>query len=417
MSPPAVSAGQFTNGSFETGDYTGWTLFESAGRMSDGTWGIATSGQTIPRLASVFNFFDGISVEQTSYGLPHTYYATDGNFVALQLQNGSTIHRMYQDIALPAGAASIEISWDLEYNNQFGAFLPGNQSLRVHVRSATTDAVLATLFHTAPGDQLSIQMTHFVADVSAFGGQTVRISVDLNSASYYFDATFDNFEVAVSWVPDPDPESIVSRVLVIDEESLAKDAEPNGFSEDDVNEAIADIGLRAQLPYFKANVGRRITLHTGEVGDEGWFALKTIPSSWDAAGPTSDGLRNYIEAGPGLGSGGDREALLDKIPDVTPLRATGLRQLQLEGVPVCAVVYKGNVSINYDPLEGSLKGDNLGTVAFEVLSVTRLTGHSSSSLPMVQIEILDADAVCGGVLTVFAGAPEPTSSSEPFDVR
>ena len=41
---------------------------------------------------------------------------------------------------------------------------------------------------------------------------------------------------------------------------------------------------------------------------------------------------------------------------------------------------------------------------------------SSSSLPKVDIEILDADEVCGGVLELFTDAPEPVSSSDPFDV-
>ena len=54
-----------------------------------------------------------------------------------------------------------------------------------------------------------------------------------------------------------------------------------------MNDDIADIGLRTQLPFFAANVGNAITLHTGEVGDEGWFALKTIPDAWTDAGPTA----------------------------------------------------------------------------------------------------------------------------------
>ncbi len=83
---------------------------------------------------------------------------------------------------------------------------------------------------------------------------------------------------------------------------------------------------------------------------------------------------------------------------------------------MCAVVYDSDVSINYDPLDGSLKGANLGTVAFEVVAVNQLFGFSSSSLPEVTIVILDADDVCGGPLDLFTGAPEPISSSEPEDV-
>ncbi len=45
-----------------------------------------------------------------------------------------------------------------------------------------------------------------------------------------------------------------------------------------------------------------ISLYTGQVGDEGWFALENIPQAWDDAGPTGDGLRNFLVAGPGLGT-------------------------------------------------------------------------------------------------------------------
>ena len=84
-------------------------------------------------------------------------------------------------------------------------------------------------------------------------------------------------------------------VLLIDEESIGKDNEPNSFSDSDVNEGEAGIGVRGQLPYFAANVENQITLYTGEVEDEGWFVLKTIPSSWDEAGPTGE-----VELGVGV---------------------------------------------------------------------------------------------------------------------
>ena len=85
------------------------------------------------------------------------------------------------------------------------------------------------------------------------------------------------------------------------------------------------------------------------------------------------------------------------------------------------MVYDSDISSNYGSsifggLDASLKGANLGTVAFEVLAVTQLMGFSSSSLPQVEIEILDAGEVCEGPLSLFTDAPMPTSSSEPFDV-
>jgi len=131
-----------------------------------------------------------------------------------------------------------------------------------------------------------------------------------------------------------------SVFIVIDEESIDNGNQPNNFSETDVNDQLARVGLRQTLRYFRDNVGREITLFTGEVGDEGWHALTTIPNSWKTAGPTTNGSRNFLQAGPGLGGGNDdQEVLLDKIPNLTPLRAKGLKMLT--GKTVLAVVYDG----------------------------------------------------------------------------
>ena len=171
-----------------------------------------------------------------------------------------------------------------------------------------------------------------------------------------------------------------------------------------VNDGIAAPGLRTELPI---PISTELTLGTGQVGGEGWHALKTIPASWDAAGP-DDGLRNYVNAAPGLGTEGDPEALLDKIPDVTPLRTAGLQML-LDKTG-CALVYDSNVSVNYDPLQGNLGGPNLGLIAFTVMGVGDPVG---SVLPPVDIVVEDTAEVCAGPLELFEDAPEIISSSEP----
>ncbi|MFN4312928.1 MAG: hypothetical protein ACK4E0_01450 [Chitinophagaceae bacterium] len=204
-------------------------------------------------------------------------------------------------------------------------------------------------------------------------------------------------------------------VLVIDEESIDNGNPPNNFSAVDVNDQIAALDQRSSLRYFRLNVGKEINLYTGEVGDEGWFALKTIPNSWKNAGPTNNGTRNYLQAGPGLGGGNDdREVLLDKIPNVTPLRARGLKMLV--GQTILALVYDSDISINYSPLNGSLKGETLGMVALEVLEVTKRTDGSSGSLPRVKVRIRDVEQVKERSLQLFANAPVPQSSSEPYDI-
>lgn len=196
------------------------------------------------------------------------------------------------------------------------------------------------------------------------------------------------------------------------------------FSASDVNDDIAALARRNQLRFFANNVGSTIWLVTGQVGDEGWFAPKTIPASWANTGPTADGLRNFLgnpslsyphNVGPGLGTGGNPEQFLDNVPNVTPLRAEGL--WGLIDRTVCAVVYDSDISINYGPLQGSLKGANRGTVAFKVLDVVHLTGFSSSTLPRVQLQILDANVVCEGPQTLYTDAPIPSSSSVPADVK
>jgi hypothetical protein len=102
------------------------------------------------------------------------------------------------------------------------------------------------------------------------------------------------------------------------------------------------------------------------------------------------------------------------VPNVTPLRATGLKLLV--GRTVCAVVFDNDVAITaYSPLTASLRGDDLGIVAFTVNGLTAFTGDAASRLPTVSITIRDADAVCAGPLELLTNAPKPTSSGMPFD--
>jgi hypothetical protein len=150
----------------------------------------------------------------------------------------------------------------------------------------------------------------------------------------------------------PQSASSTALLLVIDQDSIGTGG-PNSFTAADVNDDIAAIGRCGELPFFDTHEGDSITLDTGQVGDEGWFALTTIPGNWDAAGPVvGDGLRNYVgnpslpyphDVGRGLGAGRNPESRLDKIPGVTPFHAAGLRALM--GMTACAVVYDGDISI------------------------------------------------------------------------
>ena len=161
------------------------------------------------------------------------------------------------------------------------------------------------------------------------------------------------------------------------------------------------------LRFFERNVGVMIHLQTGEVGDEGWFAPQIAPESWDSYDAGGDGLKAFFD-------GLVPQSLLDEIPDVMPLRATGL--VGLEGGDYCAIVYDSDISINYDPILGNLQGETLGIAAFHVkVNGVNFQGNfSSSTLPTVFITVLDAKETCGALEGVFA--PRPPSSSEPFDI-
>ena len=61
------------------------------------------------------------------------------------------------------------------------------------------------------------------------------------------------------------------------------------FTDADLNESRARVGRREQLAWFAnpSNHGRVIDLPSGQVGDEGWFTLTTVPGTWASAGPAS----------------------------------------------------------------------------------------------------------------------------------
>lgn len=191
-----ADATTLVNGSFETGDYTGWTLFESSGIPDFGTWGIASDGQTINPDDPVFDFFDQTMVPQGSPGLPHTYTATDGNYLVLLSVNGPETHRLSQDMTVQTCNTHTVLSWNMEYNNWAGEFDPNLQVLAVRIRDVNTDAILKTLFKTKQEvNPQSIPMTNFRANISAFAGMTVRLDIEMKAYNFFFDAAFDNFKM------------------------------------------------------------------------------------------------------------------------------------------------------------------------------------------------------------------------------
>lgn len=196
----------------------------------------------------------------------------------------------------------------------------------------------------------------------------------------------------------------IAYLLLIDEDSVDNDQAPNQFPIADVNGTIAQVGLRDPLPAFLGKENYHMTLRTGQPGDAGWFAVRSTPPTWISEDGSADGLKNFLLAGPGLGSpdvNGSRSALLTSVSDVSPIGNGGLTALV--GSAVCAVVFDRDVQIGADTLAADLSGANLGLIAFRVIGVS--PDQSTLSLPDVEIEILDVNQVCGGSLSAFQQAP------------
>ena len=171
------------------------------------------------------------------------------------------------------------------------------------------------------------------------------------------------------------------------------------------NELIGNVGLRDRIPFFATRVGDSVTLPGGDAtGNDGWFALRSVPSSWDSDPGAADGVENYWLAGPGLGSpdeDGNRITMLSDVPDVVPLRASGLGALP--GRTVCAIVYDHDLLVvSGDVPHANLAGSTLGVAAFEVIAV-----DTSGDSPAVTIRVLNAKDSCGDTIAPFVEAPNP----------
>jgi cysteine-rich repeat protein len=135
-------------------------------------------------------------------------------------------------------------------------------------------------------------------------------------------------------------------------------------------------------------------LPTGQVDDEGWFALPPVIRYAD---DRTSNLTNqqWIAA---FVNGTLPQDLLDKVRDVMPLRNHEL--VELVGRTCVAVVYDSDISINYRPEYANLQGERYGLFTFTVL------GTVLDQLPVVSSPGIELP----GTL------PESGSSTSLFDL-
>lgn len=205
---------------------------------------------------------------------------------------------------------------------------------------------------------------------------------------------------ATALLATPAAAQTAATVVLLDRNAIQANVAPNNFAGLDINASIADIGVRDGLPYFTARAGRPVTLPGGTVGHEGWLVFASVPGAWTPNADT-DGLENFIWAGPGLGSpdaAGSRTTLLGPSAAVVPLGVTGLQQLV--GQTVCAIAYNGELPRSTAGI--TLAVPTLGMLAF---TVDALNGGTDTTLPFVDVTVRDTREVCGGALAPMANAP------------
>src|SRR5437763_13289100 len=65
-------------------------------------------------------------------------------------------------------------------------------------------------------------------------------------------------------------------LLILDRDALDHGPPPHPIPGEAVNDLIASVGVRDQLPYFTKNIGAPLTLLGGQNGSVGWFEVRRI---------------------------------------------------------------------------------------------------------------------------------------------
>jgi hypothetical protein len=154
------------NGSFETGDFSGWNVSTVA------TGGSGTPFQPWSVTPGRFGGYGEFQIVQTSpqHGTHDAWNGFDGG--------GPMEFRMYQDISIPSGALPT-LSWRDRAQWNFCCHLQTQpRTYQVQLRNPATNAILTTLYSFSTGTADFYHDTGWLThshDLSAFAGQTVRI--------------------------------------------------------------------------------------------------------------------------------------------------------------------------------------------------------------------------------------------------
>ncbi len=172
---PALSAtAAVTNGSFETGDLTGWSTVEKSS-------------------ASVFAW-DGIFGPTDCRTWLPSNGLTDGSFATLMTTNGPGTGELYQDFVVSEDILSLDIT----YTNLLNTWNSFQRLLVAIVDPASPSTRYVTILEGVEGvTPYSADKLHLSADLSAYNGQTVRLLISVVANGSCLATVVDNVQFSI----------------------------------------------------------------------------------------------------------------------------------------------------------------------------------------------------------------------------
>jgi hypothetical protein len=205
--PTSAGAASVVNGSFETGSLSGWQVYNSTG---SGDW-FVYEGEEIPT------------------GTPFPFKPPVGNFAAITDEMSPDTAILSQDVYLPPGESHM-LSAYVYYTSSEPIAVPSpntfalgpfdNQQLRFDVmrptagiESLSPSDILATVFANKNGDSQGLAPTLMTADLTPFGGQTVRLRIANAVNDGPFNAAVDGVTIQSAPLPPtpPPPSNVITK--------------------------------------------------------------------------------------------------------------------------------------------------------------------------------------------------------------
>lgn len=187
------------------------------------------------------------------------------------------------------------------------------------------------------------------SDADPTTGQTAPINLGPGETNLKIDAGL--YEKAGICLVIIDEDSIDNGTSTIEDAANSHNIDSDRLVNDDRSTEVGNPWLRWNTMF----PGDVVLIPTGEVDDEGWFALPENPVGKNGAFSVEDFVAGTVP-----------QDKLDEVKDVMPLRNQDLAKLV--GRTCVAIVYDSDISMNYEPIEGNLQGERYGKFAFTVLA-------------------------------------------------